>query len=261
MLGAIDQGTERPLLRVYMRYRRESLGLTQQDVAKRMFISLSLYRKLEKGERPLTGSRLEDWCRAMDAPVWLMEKMATLALPGISTIAVGKWPPVLSQEDLDHLECFPFPAFYHKFPEYEVLAANQVAREAFPWLHPAPPEAERPTNVIEQMASVPEARASLINWYEIVHRLVYILKTSAPGIADPVRLAQILETCRREIPEFETMWNTEMDEETYNRATALVRTPDGSRLAFTMRSYNSWHPNDRQYQLFMLTPARLPDEP
>ncbi|WP_067533652.1 helix-turn-helix domain-containing protein [Nocardia crassostreae] len=125
---------DQPLLGMYMRYRRESLGMTQEEVARGMFVSVSLYRKLESGERPVTVDRLEDWCAVVNAPVWMLHKMVSLAVPKLSSLAVGVWPPRLSQEDLDHIECFPFPAYFHRFPEYEILAANSVAREMIPWL-------------------------------------------------------------------------------------------------------------------------------
>ncbi|MFI1911998.1 helix-turn-helix domain-containing protein [Nocardia sp. NPDC020380] len=239
---------------MYMRHRRENLGLTQEDVARRMFVSVSLYRKLEKGERPLSANRLADWCAAVDAPVWLLRKMVSLALPSLSSLAIGAWPHALRQEDLDHLEALPFPAFYHRFPEYEILAANQAAREAFPWLLPADADAERPANVTEQMMTVPIAREVLINWEEIVHRLLFILRVTSPGTVAPERLAQIIETCRVN-PDFEWMWTTDMSEEQYNNSLVLVRNPEtGGQIRLTMRSYNASHPDDCDYQLFILTP-------
>lgn len=243
-----------------MRYRRETLGITQEETARRMFVSLSLYRKLENGERALAAERLADWCAAIDAPSWMLEKMVSLTMPKISTVARGVWPPMLRKEDLDHLDALPFPAFYHRFPEYEVLAANPAANSAFPWLAPAPEGAERPVNVIEQMMTVPEARELLVNWDTIVHRLLYSLRVLAPGVVAPERLAQIIETCQVN-PEFERMWNTSMDEDLYNDSLVLVRDPAGGEpMNLTMRAYNAYHPQDCSYQLFILTP-RTPGTP
>ncbi|WP_067697922.1 helix-turn-helix domain-containing protein [Nocardia jejuensis] len=256
MIGAIDPVPEQPLLGMYMRHRREALGLTQEETARRMFVSLSLYRKLENGERPLSAGRLGDWSTAVDAPVWLLRKMVSLALPGLSSIAVGSWPPGLRREDLDHLDAFPFPAFYHAFPEYEILAANQAAREAFPWLLPTRADSERPANVIEQMMTVDIAREVLINWEEIVHRLLFILRVAAPGTVAPERLAQIIETCSVN-PEFERLWSTDMSQEQYNNSLVQVRDPQtGDEIHLTMRSYNASHPDNCPYQLFVLTPRR-----
>ncbi|MFJ4652646.1 helix-turn-helix domain-containing protein [Nocardia sp. NPDC088792] len=260
MIGSIDPVPEQPLLGKYMRLRREGLGLTQEEVAARMFISLSLYRKLESGDRPPSGSRLEDWCRAVEAPRWLLKKLVSLALPDIghSTIVVGEWPPNLREEDLEHLEAIPLPAYFHRFPEMEVLAANSIAGMAFPWLAPAAPDADRPTNVIEQMMTVPIAREVLINWEAIVHRMVFSLRTMGPGVVKPERLAQIIETCSTN-PEFEWMWNTDLSEDEFNDSLVLAKNPEtGGRMAFTMRSYNAMHPYNCPYQLFMLTPRRDP---
>lgn len=253
--GQADTLPEIPMLGRYMRYRREGLGLTQEEVARRMYVSLSLYRKLEKGERPLSMSRLEDWCAAVNAPIWMLQKMVSIALPMLSaSIAKGSWPPALKDEDLEHLEAFPFPAFFHRVPEYDVLAANAAAREAFSWLLPADQGAVRPTNVIEQMMTAPEAPRVLDNWYEIVHRLLFYMRVAAPGIVPPERIAQILETCRGN-PHFEAMWSTDMTEEVFNSARVVVNVPDsGEQLFFTMRSYNAVHPDDTGYQLFVLTP-------
>ncbi|WP_369635948.1 helix-turn-helix domain-containing protein [Nocardia sp. JMUB6875] len=243
-----------------MRYRREVLGLTQEEVARRMYISVSLYRKLENGERALAAERLEDWFAAIDAPVWMLEKMVSLTMPRLSMLARGAWPPMLRQEDLDHLNALPYPAYFHRFPEYEVLAANPAANAAMPWLAPAPAGAERPVNVIEQMMTVPEAREVLVNWDTIVHRLLFSLRILAPGVVAPERLAQIIETCSVN-PEFERMWNTPVDQDLYNDSAILVRVPDsGELISMTMRVYNVYHPENCSYQLFMLTP-RSPGTP
>ncbi|MTE15481.1 MmyB family transcriptional regulator [Nocardia aurantiaca] len=254
MTGEIGSVPEQPLLGLFMRYRRESLGLTQEDVARRMFVSLSLYRKLEKGERPMSPERLADWSVAMEAPEWLLRKMVSVAMPNLMSVETGVWPPALRDEDIEHLEALPFPAFYHRVPEYEVLAANQAAREAFPWLLPAEEHADQPTNVIVQMMTTPLAREVLINWELIVHRLMFVLRVNAPGSVAPERLAQILDACRVN-PEFERFWNTDISEEDWNDSRVLVRDPEtGGQMALTMRSYNAWHPDNCPYQLFMLTP-------
>ncbi|GAB3209766.1 hypothetical protein GCM10027262_32360 [Nocardia tengchongensis] len=245
---------EQSLVAMYLRYRRETLGITQDEIARRMFISVSLYRKLENGDRALSPERLADWCVATEVPRWMVEKMVTLAVPRIMTLARGAWPPALRQEDLDHLYALPFPAYFHRFPEYDVLAANPAATGAFPWLAPANPDAERPVNVIEQMLTVPELRELLVNWETIVHRLVYGLRVITPGIIAPERLAQIIETCSVN-PEFERMWNTPMDEELFNDSLVQVRNPEtGEIISLTMRSYNASLPQNCDYQLFILTP-------
>ncbi|MEU1208221.1 helix-turn-helix domain-containing protein [Nocardia sp. NPDC005825] len=254
MIGGIDGVSEQPLVGMYMRHRRETLGLTQEDAARRMFISVSLYRKLENGERALSAERLEDWCTAMDAPLWLLEKMISLAMPKVVRFAVGAWPPQLRQEDLEHLEALPFPAYFHSFPELDVLGANAAARQAFPWLVPASPEAERPVNLIEKFMTVPEVRELVVNWETVVGRLLYTLRVMSPGVVPPERLARILETCRVN-PDFERLWSAGMSEELFNDSLVLVRHPlTGERMSFTIRSYNAFHPQDCDYQLFMLTP-------
>ncbi|OJF82848.1 helix-turn-helix domain-containing protein [Nocardia seriolae] len=251
---------EQPLLGMYLRHRREAQGLTQEETARRMFVSVSLYRKLENGERTVSADRLEDWCAAMDVPVWMLEKVVSLTLPRVSTFARGTWPPQLREEDLEHLEALPYPAYFHRFPEYEVLAANRAASGEFPWLAPASPDAERPVNVIEQFMTVPEARELLVNWDTIVHRLVFGLRYMSPGVVAPERLAQIIETCSVN-PEFARMWNTPMEEDLFNDSLVLVRNPQTAEtMRLTMRSYNAFHPQNCSYQLFMLTP-RAPGTP
>lgn len=258
MIGSIDPVPEQPLLGKYMRLRREGLSLTQEEVAARMFISLSLYRKLESGDRPPSASRLEDWCRAVEAPPWMVRKLVSLALPNMATLARGAWPPVLTDTELELLELFPFPAYYHRFPEMEVVAANQAARAAFPWLDPTNSNSDRPVNLVEQMLTNETARAILINWEEIAHRMLYVLRLVAPGITPPDRLAQIIETCRTN-PDFDRLWATDMSEEQYNRAVALVRDPvSGRRFAFSLRAYHTYLPDDNDYQLFLVMPRREP---
>ncbi|MFE3191802.1 helix-turn-helix domain-containing protein [Nocardia sp. NPDC059240] len=259
MSAILDLPPEQPLVGTYMRYRRETLGLTQEEVARRMYISVSLYRKLENGERVVSADRLEDWCAAMDAPLWLLEKMVSLAMPKASSLAVGSWPPDLRQEDLDHLEALPVPAFFHQFPEQEVLAANAIALAGFPWLAPASPDAERPVNVIEQFMTIPEARELIVNWETVVRRLLFGLRVMSPGVVDPARLEQILDTCRTN-PDFDRLWATGMSEELFNDSLVQVRFPGmDAPVSFTMRFYNAFHPRCG-YQLFILTP-RAPGTP
>ncbi|WP_040812673.1 MmyB family transcriptional regulator [Nocardia concava] len=261
MAEALDLILEQPLVGVYMRYRRETLGLTQEEVARRMFISVSLYRKLENGERAMSADRLEDWCAAMDAPMWMLEKMLSMAMPRLSRLAVGSWPPALRQEDLEHLEALPVPAFFHRSPEQDVLAANGIALSGFPWLAPASPDAERPVNVVEQFMTVPEARELIVNWETVVARLLFSVRVLSPGLAEPARIAQILDTCRTN-PDFDRLWalGETMSEELYSDSCVQVRFPGtGELLSFTMRHYNAFHPKCG-YQLFMLTP-RSPATP
>ncbi|MFE3259510.1 helix-turn-helix domain-containing protein [Nocardia sp. NPDC059091] len=259
MFESFDPVPEQPLVGMYMRFRRETLGITQEEAARRMFISVSLYRKLENGERSMSADRLGDWCAAMDAPMWLLEKMVSLAMPKASRLAVGTWPPDLRPEDLEHLEALPVPAFFHRFPEQEVLAANRIALEGFPWLAPASPDAERPVNVIEQFMTIPEARELIVNWESVVRRLLFGLRVMSPGLVEPARLEQILETCRTN-PEFERLWAAPMSEELFNDSLVMVRNPmTGERMSFTMRFYNAFHPRCG-YQLFVLTP-RAPGTP
>ncbi|MVU83030.1 helix-turn-helix domain-containing protein [Nocardia sp. ET3-3] len=259
MVEALDLILEQPLVGMYMRYRRETLGLTQEDAARLMFISVSLYRKLENGERAMSADRIEDWCAAMDAPKWMLEKMLSLALPRLSQLAVGSWPPVLRVEDLEHLEALPVPAFFHRSPEQDVLAANGIALGAFPWLAPASLDTERPVNVLEQFMTVPEARELIINWETVVHRLLFALRVLSPGLVAPERFEQILDSCRTN-PDFERLWAAPMSEELYNDSCVQVRLPGmDAPMRFTMRHYNAFHP-ECGYQLFMLTP-RSPETP
>ncbi|MEC3916979.1 helix-turn-helix domain-containing protein [Nocardia sp. CDC160] len=260
MVGALDLIPEQPLVGMYMRYRRETLGFTQEEAARRMFISVSLYRKLENGERALSVERLEDWCAAMDAPLWLLEKMISLAMPKVARFARGAWPPQLREEDLEHLEALPFPAYFHSFPELDVLGANAAARQAFPWLIPASPGAERPVNLLETFMTVPEVQELVVNWETVVGRLLFTLRVMSPGVVAAERLAQILDTCRTN-PEFERLWSSGISQELFNDSLVLVRHPlTGERMSFTIRSYNAFHPQDCDYQLFMLTP-RAPTTP
>ncbi|AYF72933.1 XRE family transcriptional regulator [Nocardia yunnanensis] len=256
----LDLVPEQPLVGLYMRYRREVLGITQEEAARRMYISVSLYRKLENGERAMSAERLEDWCAAMDAPLWLLEKMISLAMPKVSRLAIGAWPPQLRQEDLDHLEALPFPAYFHSFPELDVLGANAAARAAFPWLIPASPDADRPVNLIEQFLTVPAVREIVVNWETVVRRVLFTLRVMSPGVVAPERLAQIVDTCRANA-DFDRLWFSGMSEELFNDSLVLVRHPvTGDRMAFTIRSYNPFHPQNCDYQLFTLTP-RAPGTP
>lgn len=51
-----------------LRIARESRGITQSDLAKKLSMTQSAVSKCELGERRLDIVQLRDWCRAMKLP-------------------------------------------------------------------------------------------------------------------------------------------------------------------------------------------------
>ncbi|WP_246023553.1 hypothetical protein [Nocardia yunnanensis] len=95
-------------------------------------------------------------------------------------------PPVISDDDLDHLEMIASPAYYLGFPDMDVLAANSAARELTPCLVPAEP-GSRPTNVVEWIMTKP-ARDNIVNWQAVAARTVHMLRVMGPGLVPQERL-------------------------------------------------------------------------
>ncbi|WP_153342000.1 helix-turn-helix domain-containing protein [Nocardia aurantia] len=166
---------DRPEVGIYLRRRREALGLTLEQVATAA-ATVSSLRKWEAGQRNPGIDSLTAWCRALDLPGWTLRKIISMIVGGIDTLHVGHWPPTFDTGDLDHLEMYIGPAYYLGFPSFDVLAANTTARRILPDLAPADPTALRPANLVEWVMTAP-ARNLLADWATVATRLVFLLRS------------------------------------------------------------------------------------
>lgn len=243
-------GSEHKMLGSYMQRQRLEQGLTQAQVAARLFMSSSGFEKYENGQRVPTVATVRSWCTALGLPRYKRRKVWSIVMGEDLSVAAGALEPVTAAE-LNLMNRMPGPAFLHRVPEYYVLGANAMAIDMFPWLDPALGTPEQPVNVIVQMMTDPRAREMLVNWGTIVHRLVYILKENSLGIVPEAQIATIREACRSN-PLFDRMWDTAMPPATYDDDTVIVRSPEGEDIYFQMDSLRWAHPW-RDIEMFSLT--------
>ncbi|RDI69246.1 helix-turn-helix protein [Nocardia pseudobrasiliensis] len=243
---------DRPEIGVYLRRRREALGLTQEEVALAATTTLSSLRKWEAGQRNPGTESLVAWCHALDLPDWMLRKVTSLVLNGIDTLQVGTWPPTVNNDDLDHLETIINPAYYFSFPHLDVLAANRLAQRLVPSLAPADPAAARPTNLVEWIMTRP-ARDLLVNWQAVATRLVYLLRVTGPGLVPQQRLDEIFNFCYSQAPkDFVRFFAAELTKAETNDDVVLLRNPiTGEIVQCTYRFLRPVQPM-RPYEQFQV---------
>ncbi|MCM6771982.1 helix-turn-helix domain-containing protein [Nocardia sp. CDC159] len=250
--------SQRPEVGVYLRRRREALGLTQEEVALAASTTLSSLRKWEAGQRNPGADSLVAWCRALDLPDWMLRKVTSLVLNGIDTLQVGTWPPTISTDDLDHLETIANPAYYFSYPHLDVLAANALARRMVPSLAPADHRSPRPRNLVEWVMTEP-ARELLVNWETVAIRLIFLLRVMGPGLVSQQRLDEIFTFCHTQSPrEFTRFFATELTKAETNDDVVLLRHPiTGDTVQCTYRFLRPVQPM-RPYEQFQLARRSRP---
>lgn len=250
-----------PEVGVYLRQRREALGLTRDHVAHAAATTLSSLRKWESGERHPGTDSLVAWCRALDLPNWMLRKVTSLALDGMGTLQVGTWPPTINDDDLDHLETVADAAYYVSFPHLDVLAANSTARRLVPSLVPAERGSLRPVNIVEWIMTQP-ARDLIADWHTIATRLVYLLRVMGPGLVPQQRLDEIFNYCYSQSPrDFLRFFGTELTKaETDNDVIALSNPATGTIEQYTYRSLRPVQPM-RPYEQLQIVKRSRPQTP
>ncbi|MFR9753723.1 helix-turn-helix domain-containing protein [Nocardia sp. 004] len=181
---------------------RKSRGLTQVQAAELAGVSVSAYSKWEEGTRRPLKENLTKLCNVLGAEKWLVRKMMSLTLPDNPDVR----PPKITPEDIGIIDEFLFPALY-RTPQYDILYSNQACLDTYPFFAPSPYNSPRPTNVIEILLTDWRSRVIFVDWQDIAHRMVYVLKLWSHGVISE-RLTQIVETCSQ-VPEFDHMWHTD----------------------------------------------------
>ncbi|GAB2547635.1 helix-turn-helix domain-containing protein [Nocardia heshunensis] len=242
---------ERPEIGVYLRRRREALGLTQEEVASAASTTLSSLRKWEAGLRNPSVEGLAAWCRVLNPPDWMLRKITSLALGGLDNLRAEMSPPVVGADDLDHLEAFSGPAYYLGFPQLDVLAANTAARQLVPGLIPADVGADRPANVVEWIMTE-SARELVVNWKDTAIRAIHALRVMGPGTVPQSRLDEIFNSCYSQSPvEFKRFFTTD-PAETPDSDDLIIRNPlSGNVERYTYRTLRPMGPM-RPYELVQL---------
>ncbi|MEU6584004.1 helix-turn-helix domain-containing protein [Nocardia sp. NPDC046763] len=251
-------GYDRPEVGVYLRRRREALGLTQEEVAVAALTTLSSLRKWEAGLRKPSTESLTVWCRALDLPDWTLRKITSLVLNGMDALQVNTLPLIISDDDLDHLEMIASPAYYLSFPHMDVLAANTAARKLAPDLVPADPDSPRPTNVVEWIMTK-TARDHIVNWQAVATRTIHMLRVMGPGLVPQQRLDEIFNSCHAQAPKiFTRLFTTELTKAEAEDDSVLVRNPaTGTVDLYTCRSLRPMQPL-RPYEQLQIVKRNRP---
>ncbi|WP_169814944.1 helix-turn-helix domain-containing protein [Nocardia crassostreae] len=248
---------DRPEVGIYLRRRREALGLTQEEVATAASATLSSLRKWEAGLRNPSVEALEAWCRVLDLPDWLLRKVTSLVLNGLDPLRTPASPSAVDADDLDHLAIVPSPAYFVSFPHLDVLAANPAARRLIPSLIPVQPDSPRPANLVEWIMSEP-ARELLVNWETVATRLIFLLRTMGPGLVPPERLNEIFNVCYAQAPkQFTRFFCTDLSKAESNADLMLIRhSATGAIEQHTYRFQRSVQPIRPYEQLQIVTRRR-----
>ncbi|MGV9836601.1 helix-turn-helix domain-containing protein [Nocardia niigatensis] len=241
------------LIGIIFRSERDARGLSQGEVAKSLHISLSYYGKLETGRRPFGIDHIHALCDVLDVPLDRRHAVWALVSGEDFIIATGT-PGPLSPGMLNVMHTYPGPAFVHQTPIGNILACNQPAKVAFPWLDPDQVDTGgRPLNLIVQMLNEPRARTVLPGWFTIVHRMVYALRHHTPGLVPSREVQAIRFECRAH-PEFEEMWNRPLPTEVYEDDNITVLDPATGRRAYWQYDRLRFIHPFRDGELFLLTP-------
>ncbi|MGV9836596.1 MmyB family transcriptional regulator [Nocardia niigatensis] len=259
LLEASHPPATRYVLGAWMRDQRLMKGLTQVKVAEQMHIHPTAYLAYEKGRRTPDMTMLRLWCDIVELPPLLVRKLMTMVSEGLYRLDTGAAPTMPGEDDLEHLESFPWPAFFYTFPGLDIVAANAAARRQFPWLAPAPATTLRPVNLLEQLMIHPEATAAITNWDELAHTMTYLLRVLAPGEMPAERLTEILTVCRAH-PRFGQFWNTAVPADTFSCDRVTVANPDSGWSTHLARHYQPLLP-ERPFALLTLTPLRRRSSP
>ncbi|MBF6133919.1 helix-turn-helix transcriptional regulator [Nocardia otitidiscaviarum] len=244
----------RPTIGAYMQRQRILLGLTQQQVADRLYMSKSAYQKHENGERNPTVQAIRDWCDALELTYEKRRKVISIVMGELVPVAIGS-PENITDDDLDFINSLPYPAWLHRVPQYDILAGNRVGIEMCPFLDPALATGDRPLNVMVQFASDPRAQQIVTNTDTVLHRLIYFHKEMAAGIVPEDELAAIRAATMAH-PKAEHFWNTPMEPELFDDDQVVMVDPTGRETHWRMRSLQSIHPWC-DYEIFLLTPRTI----
>lgn len=204
---------------------RLNLRLSRDRLAKRMGLSDSGLGNLETLRRGLKPATLIHWCKALGLPRYMNDVVLHQFLPGLFDVKVGQWPPKISPGLRLYMDSIPFPVILLATPVQDVLYLNPEARRMSPWMAPAPDTATEPVNLVIAGMTHPGARENWLNWRELIHKAVFLLRVRGEGIVDPQRLAEIKEAGAVN-PEFAPMWDTFLDEDAMLRNISVLRDPD-----------------------------------
>ncbi|WP_405135995.1 helix-turn-helix domain-containing protein [Nocardia sp. NBC_01388] len=232
-----------------VRMRREALGLTRAELARRAGVSEALIQKVEQGTRQPTSGALGALFEALNVPMLYREHVANVLQPELTDISF--YDDVPDQDELDFLTSLPYPACYQTLPGLDLIAANDAFLRAFPGLTPG-------ANIIAWMLLDPIARDVLGDWETQTHLVVWAFRHMAPGITAPERIEQISALCRTS-PDWERFWSADIPD-VEARSSTRVRSPEtGDFIHMEVQIFRCELPS-RQWWMYTMTPVPSPEQ-
>ncbi|MRH86169.1 helix-turn-helix domain-containing protein [Nocardia sp. SYP-A9097] len=231
----------------YIRLQRKAAGLTREQLADRINLSVSLIEKIELGTRTTTLPTLKTLFDGLNVPPLHRRYILNLSLPGglgHNSDAVPE--PTLA--DLADLASLPHPAGFFLVPTFTMVAVNDAYRTAFPGI-------VNGTNLIEWLLLNPCARDTVLDWHREAHRLVHGLRVLTPDPATNPHITEIINRCQA-IPEWDHLWNTDLPAPALFRDHITIRDPSNHQVRhLNARLYSPEFP-DRPWWLHRLIPIQ-----
>ncbi|MFB7722445.1 helix-turn-helix domain-containing protein [Nocardia sp. NPDC056100] len=204
-------------LAVFVRARRDALGMTQAQLAGTTGWSKSAIEKVEAGTLVPSLEFAGALFDALWIPYLFRERIIASLYPGTLDRILGRTVAKPDAEDLDDLERFPYPAAYLMLPEGDMVGLNAAWRAAFP-------ETVAKPNLFTYLYTEPAAARVLLDWESLTHGFTYGLRMMGPIVLSEDTIAEIIDRCRVH-PDFDRMYATDPDVHTALRTELRIADP------------------------------------
>ncbi|MFB7720751.1 helix-turn-helix domain-containing protein [Nocardia sp. NPDC056100] len=229
----------------YIRLQRTASGLTREQLAARVNISVSLIEKIELGSRPTTLNTLKTLFDGLDVPPLHRRHILNLSLPGVLNHPADTIPEP-TPDDLADLASLPHPAGFLLIPRFTLVAVNEAYRTLFPGI-------TNGTNLIEWLLLDPTARSTVVDWHGEAHRLIYGLRILTP--TPDSHTTELITRCRQS-PEWDHLWTTALPPQSLFHDRITIHDPSNNQVhQLNARLYSPEFP-DRPWWLHRLIPIQ-----
>ncbi|MFJ4656222.1 helix-turn-helix domain-containing protein [Nocardia sp. NPDC088792] len=235
-------------LAVFVRSRRDTLGMTQAQLAGKTGWSKSAIEKVEAGTLTpgleFAGALFD----ALMVPYIYRERVVAALYPGALDRILGQVSGRPDADALADLEDLPYPAAYIALPEGEVLGANTAWAEAFPG-------PKGTSNMFDYLFTEPTATDVLVDWELITHGFTYGLRMMGPISVPQNVIDGIVERCQVH-PDFERIYNTDPPAATTLQPVLRIRTPGTGEIRNLRIKIDKPHLPHSPWVTYRLVPVR-----
>ncbi|WP_330185041.1 helix-turn-helix domain-containing protein [Nocardia sp. NBC_01503] len=188
-------------LAVFVRSRRDALGVTQAQLAKTTGWSKSAIEKVEAGSLVPSLEFAGALFDALAIPYLYRERIIAALYPGALDRILGRTTAAPDADARADLEYLPYPAAYLMLPEGDILGFNTAWREAFP-------ESAAKPNLFTYLFTEPSAQEVLLDWARLAHGFTYGLRMMGPIVLSETVIEEIVTRCGVH-PDFDRMYSTD----------------------------------------------------